>query len=193
MDDIRRGRGVFSRNATPAARHEPANRGGAGYTVSSAQPSGDSKSGGKHQSAQSGKRMKLLLAAGGTLIVVLLATSGFLFWQYTNSSDSDDQDDAAAISQRIIDKVDGLYLVPQDEEPTVAAIRDKSKLKDQAFFDKAQNGDYILIYEQAGLALIYRESADKLVNASSVGISPEAAADSQQEQGSAGESPEATQ
>lgn len=113
----------------------------------------------------------LLLAAGGALIVILAVASGFFFWQYKSSSS--DGDDPAAVSRSIVERVSSLYMLPEEEEPTVAEIRDKDKLSDQAFFDGAQNGDYLIVYEQAGIALIYRESAGKLVNVSPVGASPE--------------------
>lgn len=105
------------------------------------------------------------------MIVILAATSGFFFWQYSNSNSSGD-DDPAAVSRSIIERVNSLYMLPEEEEPTVAEIRDKSKLGDQAFFDKAQNGDYLIVYERAGIALVYRESAGKLINVSPVGAAP---------------------
>lgn len=179
MNDIRNGRGVFSRNPTPQVRPGLSGQGAANSAATGTLSSGGTKGSGKQAEARSNRRMKLLLAAGGALIVVLVATSGFLFWQYRSLSNGDDEA-ADAVSQRIIDKVDGLYLVPEGEDPTVAEIRDKSKLKDQAFFNNAQNGDYLLVYEQAGIALIYRESAGKLVNASPVGAAQDIDANSQQ-------------
>jgi hypothetical protein len=67
--------------------------------------------------------------------------------------------------------VSQLYAVPGDEQPTVAQVQDKEKLKDQSFFSKAENGDYILIYTNNKLALLYREKEDKLINVGPVSIS----------------------
>jgi hypothetical protein len=60
--------------------------------------------------------------------------------------------------------VGAIYALPTDEEPTVAEIQDRTQLADQAFFAKAQNGDYILVYRQNKLALLYRQKDKKLIN-----------------------------
>jgi hypothetical protein len=60
--------------------------------------------------------------------------------------------------------VSKLYYLPKDEKPTVAQIEDKSKLEGQSFFTGAQNGDYLLVYTNAKIALLYREHDNKLVN-----------------------------
>ncbi len=54
--------------------------------------------------------------------------------------------------------------LPQDEKPTLATVADKEKLSDQAFFQKAENGDKVLIYSQSGKAILYRPSTKKIVD-----------------------------
>ena len=66
-------------------------------------------------------------------------------------------------ADRIQQAVAQMYLVP-NETPTVAQIKDKSKLGNQEFFKNAHNGDYLLLYKNNKLALVYRESVKKLVN-----------------------------
>jgi hypothetical protein len=97
----------------------------------------------------------VIIAAGALLVL----TAGFFAWKYFNISDSDE-----ATTQKIMTKVNQLYLTPEGEEPVVARIQNKTALKDRAFFDNSQNGDYLLVYEGAQIALIYRESLDKLIN-----------------------------
>jgi hypothetical protein len=58
-----------------------------------------------------------------------------------------------------------IYDVPKNEQPTVALVQDKNKLQSQAFFQKVQNGDYVLIFPKSKFALIYRSNENKLVNA----------------------------
>ena len=118
------------------------------------------------------KKKKLVIFGVVTLVIVLLAgAAGFFYWKYTDlraNPDSVNQE----TTQRLITKVGGLYELP-DEEPTVAQISDKEKLKDQPFFKSAQNGDYLLIYTNAKLAVLYREEANKLVNVGPIAISDE--------------------
>ena len=52
--------------------------------------------------------------------------------------------------------------LPQ-EVPTVATVSDVSKLKNQAFFANAKNGDKVLIYQNAKKAILYRPSSNKIV------------------------------
>ncbi len=72
-----------------------------------------------------------------------------------------------------IDAVNKLYALPENEEPSVATVNDKSKLKDQPFFAKAENGDITLIYTQSKLAILFRPSSGQLVNVSSVTVEDE--------------------
>ncbi len=57
-----------------------------------------------------------------------------------------------------------LMELPADETPTVATVLDKEKLKDQPFFAKAENGDKLLAYSKAMQAILYRPSANKIIN-----------------------------
>ncbi len=115
------------------------------------------------------KKNKMILIIAAVLVVLLAATAGFFFWKW-QSTKSDPASQAQASSQRIIQKVGKLYALPGGEEPTVALVQDKEKLKSQSFFDKAQNGDYLLMYSKAKLALIYREKDNKLINVGPISI-----------------------
>jgi hypothetical protein len=55
------------------------------------------------------------------------------------------------------------YLLPS-EEPTVATVSDISKLTGQEFFRNAQNGDMVLVFPKARIALIYRHSQHAIIN-----------------------------
>lgn len=107
----------------------------------------------------------MALVGCGVIIAALLVLIGFLLWGNKSSSSGDSKEKDKKESSRVIKEVGELYIVPTEEEPTVAEIKDKSKLSKQDFFKDAQNGDYLVVYSKAGLALIYRESVDKLVNA----------------------------
>lgn len=54
----------------------------------------------------------------------------------------------------LVEKIGKLVILPADEEPVLATVTDKEKLKDQPLFAKAENGDKILIYAKAQKAYI---------------------------------------
>lgn len=98
-----------------------------------------------------------------TIVTVVAITAGILIFQVQRSNDDKNSNDATA-SSKIIGKVAAHYLVPTDETPTVARIQDKDQLKEgQDFYSGSQNGDYVLVYTKAKLAILYREVGDKLV------------------------------
>lgn len=78
-------------------------------------------------------------------------------------------------TKSILDKLGKLYDLPKDETPTIATVQDKNKLKDQAFFAKAANGDKLVIYLKAKKAILYRESTDKIIEVAPVNIDKKAA------------------
>ncbi len=123
------------------------------------------------------RRKKTLWAfAAGLAILVLAITAAFFFKEYRDIKKNPDAA-AKATSERIIEKVGELYFLPGDETPTVAQIEDKTKLEAQAFFKGAENGDYLLVYSTAKIALIYRERDDKLVSVGPVNTDQSQAGD----------------
>ncbi|MGD8373685.1 MAG: hypothetical protein PVI21_02395 [Candidatus Woesebacteria bacterium] len=96
--------------------------------------------------------------------VVLAGSAGYFGWQfYVLKNDTEAQNKALAADVK--SQVSKIYAVPEGEEPTVARIENKDSLADQVFFAKAQNGDYVLVYEKSKLALLYRQQDGKLINA----------------------------
>lgn len=68
-------------------------------------------------------------------------------------------------TQKVINKVSRLMDLPKEEEPVVATVQDKDLLiKEQKFFEGAQNGDVLIIYPQAAKAILYSPKKDRLVN-----------------------------
>lgn len=70
----------------------------------------------------------------------------------------------------LTDQLAKLVVLPEGEEPVVATVTDKERLKDQAVFAKAENGDKIVIYAKTQKAYIYRPSKNVLVDVIPVNI-----------------------
>lgn len=124
---------------------------------------------GQHGHMSTGK--KVLIVVGICLFIGAVGAAGYFYWQYTTLK-SNPATVAEEKTTKIIDKVGKLYALP-DEKPTIAEISDKEKLKDQAFFSKAENSDALLIYPNAKLALIYREKTNQLINVGPISLSEE--------------------
>ncbi len=83
----------------------------------------------------------------------------------------------AAVNQNvkeIIAAVGKLIVVPQDEDPTVATVADKSKLAGQPFFANAENGDRVLMYIRERKAILYRPSVNKIIDVGPIAITQQA-------------------
>lgn len=70
----------------------------------------------------------------------------------------------------ILKEVGEVYAIPEDETPTIATVQDISKLTDQPFFDGAENGDILIVFDESGQAILYRPSEKKLVKVGPINI-----------------------
>jgi len=66
-------------------------------------------------------------------------------------------------NQAILNKISTIMVLPT-EKPSIATILDKTKLQGQAFFQKAQNGDKVIIFEQARRVLLYRPDTGRVID-----------------------------
>lgn len=137
------------------------------FEDSPSQPS--SPSGPKSNFKVSGVFSKLPQVFGVVILVLALGAAGFFFIQYQNEKSKAAQLLGANTSspeeiKKLVEIVGKLIELPSGEQPTVATVSNKEKLSGQAFFEKAQNGDKVLIYEKARVAIIYRPSSGKVIN-----------------------------
>jgi hypothetical protein len=111
-----------------------------------------------------------------TLVILILAgATGFFAykWHQANQQAKLEANPKAAAAQQIddlVDQVSKLVVLPTGETPTVATVTDISKLKGQAFFAPAQNGDKVLIYTQAKKAVLYRPSENRVIEIAPLNI-----------------------
>lgn len=111
------------------------------------------------------------------LFIALAGAAGYFGWQFFTFKNNP-QEQAAKANQEVADRIktqiNAFYAAP-DETPTVARVENKDSLAGQVFFEKAQNGDYVIIYEKAKFALLYREQDKKLINAGPVNTTSDSA------------------
>lgn len=73
-------------------------------------------------------------------------------------------------SDEVINQVEKLMVLPRNEIPTLATVSDPDKLKNQEFFINVQKGDRVLIYQNAGKAILYSPSLNKIVEVAKINI-----------------------
>jgi hypothetical protein len=66
----------------------------------------------------------------------------------------------------VIAAVGKIYQLPADKPSEVKKVVDKnnSDFKNVAFYKNAENGDYVLFFNDAKVAILYRSSSNKIIN-----------------------------
>jgi hypothetical protein len=95
--------------------------------------------------------------AGLLLAILLIGILGALVWRIHMRADPN------AENTKLIAEVAQRAVLPTGEKPTVTTIVDKDKVN-QSFLQNAHNGDKVLLYFQAGKAVVYRPSTRQIVN-----------------------------
>jgi hypothetical protein len=72
----------------------------------------------------------------------------------------------------LLDEISQVYTIPEGETPTIATVQDVSKLADQPFFEGAENGDMLVVFDKSGQAVLYRPSTQRIVKVGPVNIEP---------------------
>ncbi len=118
--------------------------------------------------------LKRVVFALTAVLIITAASAPAYYFYYQNQKSQEllkNPTEAAREEVRaLMAKVGQLLELPQGEEPTVATVSDKEKLKDQSFFAKAENGDKVLIYTNAKKAVLYRPSTNKVIDMAPVNI-----------------------
>ena len=118
------------------------------------------------------KRRTILYAVLSVITLASLAGAIYFYLQYQQTQLALKNPTLAAQQEAasLISRVGKLIDLPKNEQPTIATVSDISKLKDQAFFSSAKNGDKVLIYTKAKKAILYDPLADKIVEVAPVNI-----------------------
>lgn len=77
--------------------------------------------------------------------------------------------------KKLVAEVGKLIDLPTGEDPIIATVTDISKLKDQPFFQKAKNGDKVLIYNNSKKAILYDPFLKKVLDVAPINIGSQSA------------------
>ncbi len=113
--------------------------------------------------------------------LIVVAALGYLYINAKHDADrlANPSEAAKQEADALKEKVGMLIQLPS-EQPTIATVNDVSKLKGQAFFKNAQNGDKVLIFTGAKEAILYRPSTNKIINVAPVNIGNNSSSSSSQ-------------
>jgi len=111
-------------------------------------------------------KMKTIKTIVIIVLAVIAAGAGygayFFYAKYKDLKDNPNQI-AQEESKMLVEKVGKVFELPTGEDPTIATVQDKEKLKEQNFFVNSENGDKVLVYINAKKAILYRPSTEKVI------------------------------
>jgi hypothetical protein len=116
--------------------------------------------------AEEGKKKKGISLLGVVLIVLFALVLGaggmYAYLEYRPMGSGNE-------FQQIQRYLSTVMLLPT-EVPTFATVSDITKLQDQKFFTNAQNGDKVLIYPVARIAILFRPLTRKIISVGPINI-----------------------
>jgi len=102
------------------------------------------------------------------IALILAASTSYFFYQYQQLKRQYQNNATIQQVKQITTEVSKLMLLPKNETPTIATVNDVTKLKDQPFFTNAKNGDKVLIYPNARIAILYNPTLHLIINVSPI-------------------------
>lgn len=119
------------------------------------------------------KKQTVIVSIFVGVLVLVVVPSYYFYSQYQRSQKLLQNPTLGAQKEveKLVERVGQLIELPKNEDPTIATVSDKNKLKDQEFFKNAENGDKVIIFQKSGKAIIYRPSINKIIEVSSINLS----------------------
>lgn len=100
------------------------------------------------------------------MALLLVAVSVFTLYLFSQLPAQKEQEVEKNLA-KTIQQVGRHAVLPQNETPTLLTVADPALLSDQEFFAEAQEGDKVLVYAVAGVAILYSPSKDRIITMSS--------------------------
>lgn len=111
------------------------------------------------------------IVLGVLLVAALSGGFGVYFFIQDRKNDQQTQTKQGSLSDvsYVVSRVSRHMILPSDETPALLTVTDTTKLT-STFLRQAKNGDKVLVYQANKKAVIYRPSADKIVDVGPVVI-----------------------
>ncbi|GMU74440.1 MAG: hypothetical protein AMXMBFR44_6370 [Candidatus Campbellbacteria bacterium] len=103
-----------------------------------------------------------------TAIILVLLGAGVWYWLSRPEEGSPEA--VAREVEKTVAMVSKVMVLPEGETPTVGTVTDPSAFAGQAFFEKAQEGDKVLIYSGASIIVLYSVSEGKILGIAPVAL-----------------------
>ncbi len=113
------------------------------------------------------KKRKVINVIVIYILIVAVCFGGYFYYKIHKFQNTPKDVKEEEVSS-VISQVSNLYLFPSGESPTIATVSDPLALKGQAFFNSSAVGDKVLIFSNAGKAVLYRPSINKIIEISSI-------------------------
>ena len=108
-----------------------------------------------------GKFYALLIM--GIILVLGSVGTAFYFYQKSKINIAAENTPANELDQAVLD-IGKIAVLPINDTPTLFSVSDPEQLRSDAFFDKSQSGDQMLLYPRVGFAVLYRPGTKQIVN-----------------------------
>ncbi len=100
------------------------------------------------------------------LVLICFITPSILAFYFFNQYRKLSQDPKEQIRKEtltLVADISKFILLPEGEEPSLATVEEKDKLRKEPFFKNAEDGDKVLIFNIARKAILYRPSIHKII------------------------------
>lgn len=130
-----------------------------------------------------GSKKRIWKLIGIILILIIILGSGYLIlWKagyletFKIAKQLQEQKQLSQEDQAVLDQLKKIIDLPEDATPTMAVINDADLLREEqpGFFEKAKNGDRLIVYPD--MAVLYDYEANKIMHVGPVSLSEQQAA-----------------
>lgn len=104
------------------------------------------------------------------ILVVILALLAAGIWYWMSRPEEGSPEAVAREVEETVEMVSKVMVLPEGETPTIGTVTDPSAFAGQAFFEKAQKGDKVLIYSGASIIVLYSVSEGKILGVAPIAL-----------------------